>query len=411
MAGGGEVGSMCAIARVREHKTLLKRADLESREAESLAPYAMKSSETRGRRYSELPDPYRTAYQRDRDRIIHCTAFRRLEYKTQVFVNHEGDYYRTRLTHTIEVAQVAETVARALGLNEDLTEAISLAHDVGHTPFGHSGEEALREAMKEAMKDCDEPARGFEHNAHGLRVVDVLEKRYPNFRGLNLTFEVREAIAKHKTAYDVPLSGEFHSEELPVLEAQVVEMADSIAYDSHDLDDGLEAGILDEDRLESVSLWGKAAELVRGGGAERASVRRVQTVRALISLQVVDLLEETGRNIKRLGVRCTDDVRKAGEYATCFSAEMAEEKRELQSFLMENLYRHYRVIRMAEKAKLFVRRLFSALIEKPEQLPPEYQNWAKKVGKERATCDYIAGLTDRSAQDEYKKLFYPYERM
>ena len=397
-------------AGIREGKMLLKRGDLERRETEVLAPYAMKSSETAGRKHPEEPDPYRTAYQRDRDRIIHSTAFRRLEYKTQVFVNHEGDYYRTRLTHTIEVAQIAQTVARALGLNEDLTEAISLAHDVGHTPFGHSGEEGLREAMSAAM--VEEGERGFEHNAHGLRVVDLLEKRYPNFPGLNLSYEVREAIAKHKTAYDQPLKGEFDPERLPVLEAQVVEVADSIAYDSHDLDDGLEAGILDEESLGEVSLWRKATEVV-GGELKGAAigVRRVQTVRALINLQVVDLLEETRGNIERLGIGSVEDVRRAGEYAVRFSAGMAEEKRELQSFLMRNLYRHFRVIRMAEKAKFFVRRLFSALVENPEQLPPSCQNWAKEVGKERATCDYIAGLTDRSAQDEYSKLFYPYERM
>ena len=403
---------MCPTARIRADKMLLRRADLERREGEILAPYAMKSSETAGRKYPEKPDPFRTAYQRDRDRIIHSTAFRRLEYKTQVFVNHEGDYCRTRLTHTIEVAQIAQTAARALGVNEDLTEAISLAHDLGHTPFGHSGEEALREAMGEAMRDGDESDRGFEHNSHGLRVVDILEKRYPKFPGLNLTYEVREAIAKHKTAYDLPVPGEFDTEELPVLEAQVVEIADSIAYDSHDLDDGLEAGILDEEKLAGVSLWRRASEAVRGelDGAT-VGVRRGQTVRALISLQVVDLLEETRRNIERLGIDSTRGVREAGEYAVRFSGEMGAEKEKLQSFLMENLYRDYRVTRMAEKAKLFVKRLFSALVENPEQLPPEHQNWAKKVGKERATCDYIAGLTDRSAQDEYKKLFYPYERM
>ncbi len=382
----------------------LGREELERREDAFLAPYAMRSAESRGRKYVEGQDPYRTDYQRDRDRIIHCTAFRRLEYKSQVFVNHEGDYYRTRLTHTIEVAQIAKTAARSLGLNEDLTEAISLAHDVGHTPFGHSGEEALRALMKDEG--------GFEHNAQGLRVVDLLERRYADFPGLNLTFEVREAIAKHKTAHDMPLGSEFEEDEKPVLEAQVVEIADSIAYDSHDLDDGLEAELLDEKMLKEVALWRRAEDLVRGRlGDIGGKVGRVQTVRVLISLQVVDLLEETERRIERMGVRGTDDVRGGGEYGAGFSEGMEGNKAELQAFLADNLYRHFRVTRMAEKAKRFVRRLFEAFTSKPEQMPPEFQLWAKEAGLERAVCDYIAGLTDRSAQDEYMKLFTPYERM
>lgn len=234
---------------------VVTREGLERREIETLAPYAMRSAESEGRRYEEPAPRYRTCYQRDRDRIIHCKAFRRLEYKTQVFLNHEGDHYRTRLTHTIEVAQIGRTIARALGLNEDLTEAVSLAHDVGHTPFGHSGEDALRELMADHG--------GFEHNAHGLRVVDVLESQYPGFPGLNLTYEVRESIVKHRTRWDHP-SAEGFREGPPLLEAQAVEVADSIAYDNHDLQDGLEAGILAPGELKQVELWREAEQAALG---------------------------------------------------------------------------------------------------------------------------------------------------
>ncbi|MBI2559701.1 MAG: deoxyguanosinetriphosphate triphosphohydrolase [Planctomycetes bacterium] len=378
---------------------MLSRKDIEEREEKLLATYAMKSKDSRGRKYSEEEHSYRSIYQRDKDRIIHSTAFRRLEYKTQVFVNHEGDYYRTRLTHTIEVAQISRCVARALGLNEDLTEAIALAHDLGHTPFGHSGEDALKKLMKDHG--------GFEHNLHGLRVVDILEKRYPEFPGLNLSWEVRESIAKHKTTYDKPVTDEFNPDERPLLEAQIVDKVDSIAYDNHDLDDSLQAGLITEDALQDVDLWKIASEHIR---AEKP-VGRAQTIIFLINTEVTDLIEHTQSRLKELGIESAQDVRRCKENIVSFSPDLDRKKSDLQAFLFKNVYQHYRVTRMADKAKRFVEELFNAYIGNPKQLPPEYQRWVEISGLYQGVCDYIAGMTDRYAQDEYMKLFYPYERV
>ncbi|MBS3764834.1 MAG: deoxyguanosinetriphosphate triphosphohydrolase [Planctomycetes bacterium] len=382
------------------------REKLEQRESEELAPWGMKSAETRGRRYEEPEHPYRTAYQRDRDRIVHCKAFRRLEYKTQVFLNHEGDHYRTRLTHTLEVAQIGRTIARALGLNEDLTEAIALAHDVGHTPFGHSGETALREAMSEHG--------GFEHNRHGLRVVDLLESQYPGFPGLNLTHEVREGIIKHSTRWDnpdVPGKEQFDPGP-PLLEAQAVELADSIAYDNHDLEDGLAAEILNEKDLYQLSLWSEAAKKC-GGDNDALSAEKSQRecVRYLINLFVTDLLENTWKEIERQGIKSPTEARQVPESIVCFSDGLKDRKKQLEGYLFEELYRNYRVMTVTNSAKRFVLAIFDELIEDPRELPPEHQQWSEEVGIHQAVCDYVAGMTDRYAQDRYLQMFQPYQKL
>ena len=392
---------------------------------EGLAAYACRTADSRGRAHPEPEHAYRSPAVRDRDRIVHSTAFRRLEYKTQVFVNHEGDYYRTRLTHTMEVAQIARIIARALGANEDLTEAIALAHDIGHTPFGHSGEEALNELMA--------ADGGFEHNRHGLRVVDLLERRYPDFAGLNLTWEVREGIIKHRTAHDAP-TGEnaFEPGKPPTVEAQIVDVADMIAYDSHDVDDGLKSGIIRPEDLDALELWKRAtAEVTRRYGALDGEMLRIQAVRFLIDMETSDVLSESLRRITRHAPTSLGDVRNSPEPLVALSGEMAALKRELQDFLMEHLYRHHRVVRMASKARLFVRKLFEAYAENYRLLPPPYQKRVNAAcaepsaeidGKQareaplaraarRVACDYIAGMTDRFALDEYLKLYTPYERV
>lgn len=291
----------------------MKMSDCGLWEERNLAPYAMKSNLSRGRKYDEPEHPYRSIYQRDRDRIIHSTAFRRLEYKTQVFVNHEGDYYRTRLTHTLEVSQIARSIARALGLNEDLVEAIALAHDLGHTPFGHAGEDALSQLMKNHG--------GFDHNLHGLRVVDYLERRYPTFRGLNLTWEVREGIVKHSTAFDKPHKiKEFNPEESPTLETQVVDIADEIGYDAHDLDDGVTSGLLNEDDLRKVALWKGADEQIKKAFPEIDSeIRKYQIIRHLINLHASNLIDETKKRIKKYRIDSPKKVREKKFKIVCFS--------------------------------------------------------------------------------------------
>ena len=383
---------------------MLTRKDIEEREERYLAPYAMKGMHTRGRVHPEEEHPYRSVYQRDKDRIIHSTAFRRLEYKTQVFVNHEGDYYRTRLTHTIEVAQISRCISRVLNLNEDLAEAIAVAHDLGHTPFGHSGEDALRILMKDHG--------GFEHNIQGLRVVDVLENRYSKFSGLNLSWEVRESIAKHKSLYDNPNTSQFEMNKQPLLEAQIVDLADSIAYDNHDIDDSLKAGLIMESDLEEIELWRYAKEKVKEQyGDLGKDLEKSHAVKYLIDLEVTDLIEHTQSILEKMKIKTTDDVQRCKERLVSFSPGLDKKKQELQVFLQNNVYNHYRVARMAGKARRFVEDLFKAFIENPMQLPPEYRKWIEKEGLYQGVCDYIAGMTDRFAQDEYLKLFYPYERV
>ena len=386
------------------------RLKWEEIEKANLAPYAAMSGMSRGRVYPEDEHPYRSIFQRDHDRIIHSTAFRRLEYKTQVFVYHEGDYYRTRLTHTIEVAQISRSIARALGLNEDLCEAIALAHDLGHTPFGHTGEKVLNELMA--------AHGGFEHNRHGLRVVDVLERRYPDFPGLNLSYEVREGIVKHVTDYDSPVCGgrepsknpEFEPGAMPTLEAQVVNLADEIAYNSHDLDDGITAGLLSEKSLDGVYLWRESAAGASGKVCDE-EMRKYQVIRAIINLQVTDVLAESSSRIKSSGVKTVEEARAANISLISFGGDMAKKNSELKEFLHLNMYSHYRVVRMLYKAERFIKKLFDVYLDRPQQLPPHIQARMKDEEPEAVVCDYIAGMTDKFALDEYRKLFEPYVKV
>jgi len=383
---------------------VLKRKDLEKRE-DLLAPYAQRSKFTKGRVYKEEEHKYRSCYQRDKDRIIYSTAFRRLEYKTQVFVNHEGDYYRTRLTHTLEVAQIAKSIARALGLNEDLVEAIALAHDLGHTPFGHSGEDALHEIMRDYG--------GFDHNTQGLRVVDLLEERYPDFPGLNLSFEVREGIIKHSTPFDRPRPAiPFESKGSPILEIQAVDIADEIAYDNHDLDDGIKSGLIKEEDLSGIKLWAdKERDFRKRYSAIKGEVKKYQIIRLLIDLQVTDVIDQTETNIKKFKIRKTGDAVGIPERIVTVSKAMQALRMPMRDFLTKNLYHHYRVVRMSNKAARFITSLFDIYMEKSEQLPPTTQSRLAKEDERRVICDYIAGMTDRYALDEYKKFFEPYERV
>ncbi len=368
-------------------------------ETQRLAPYAMAARESRGRRYPEGDDPIRTPFQRDRDRIIHSTAFRRLEYKTQVFVNHEGDHYRTRLTHTLEVAQIARTIARYLNLNEDLVEAIALSHDLGHPPFGHAGEEQLADLMQDSG--------GFNHNRHSLRVVDELERRYPEFPGLNLSWEIREAIAKHYGQLDDPDLAEFEPSLEPLLEAQVVDLSDSLAYDSHDLDDGLRSGVIAERELGVIELWQEAqARVKRRWEGIRGRTLVARTVSQLIAIQVEDLLETTQARLE--SVRSVDEVRGAGEPLVSFSGSLAPKKAQLQEFLHRGLYRHPRTIMVSEKGKRFIAEIFCEYRREPEQLPVRFQGPISEQGLERTICNYVAGMTDRYGLLVYQRLFVPF---
>ncbi|MCG3175963.1 MAG: Deoxyguanosinetriphosphate triphosphohydrolase-like protein [Candidatus Omnitrophica bacterium] len=384
----------------------VRRADLEAQEMKLLAPYAVKSRQSRGRAHEEPEHPYRTAFQRDRDRIIHSTAFRRLEYKTQVFVNHEGDYYRTRLTHSLEAAQIARTIAKVLRLNVDLVETISLAHDLGHTPFGHAGEDELRELMKDSG--------GFDHNLQSLRIVDFLEERYPGFRGLNLTYESRIGLFKHPELVEEAERrgmGPFERIRCPFLESQVADLADEIAYDNHDLDDGLASGLITETQLSKIALWREAA---RRFGTQRTlhpEVRRYQVIRGLINMEVSDLIDRSLKNLRKSGIRDARGATRLDQFLISFTPELTAKREELRAFLKTQLYRHYRVIRMTDKARRFIRALFEVYLARPEQLPPGSQKRLSKEGAHRVICDYIAGMTDRYAQDEYKKFFEPYEKV
>lgn len=384
---------------------MLTRTQRETLEHELLAPYAMKSGQTRGRRYDEPEDPHRSAYQRDHDRIIHSTAFRRLEYKTQVFVNHEGDYYRTRLTHTLEVAQIATSIARLLQLNEDLAETIALAHDLGHPPFGHAGEATLHELMKDHG--------GFDHNLQGLRIVDVLEERYPQFKGLNLSFEVREGINKHRTPFDYgERLAELDPHTAPLLETQVVDIADEIAYDNHDLDDGLTSGLLKEEDLMEIPLWRMMAEMVqRDAPQAKGEIYKYQVIRRLINLQVNDLVAESERRLKEHRIESVEDVRRCAERLVGFSPEVAAQRQPLKRLLWDELYHHHRVVRMSTKAQRFLRELFQVYLDTPEQLPTTTRSRLSGEDPHRVICDYIAGMTDRYALEEYQKLFDPSERV
>jgi dGTPase len=383
---------------------MLGREDLERREQALLACYAVKSSQAGGRAYPEGEHPFRLAFQRDRDRIVHSTAFRRLEYKTQVFVNHEGDHFRTRLTHTLEVAQIARTIARALRLHEDLTEAIALAHDLGHPPFGHAGERAMNEMML--------PYGGFEHNQQSLRIVEVLEERYPEFPGLNLTWETRDGLKKHQPHLLPGDAGGQAGPVAPSLEAQVTDFADEIAYNNHDIDDGLTSQMIRLEHLREVTLWEEHFSVVQQHYPHApAKIQWRQAVRAIINSLVLDLCEETLRRLAAEGITATDQVRHCPRPLVGFSPGMGHKNAELKLFLMEHLYRHYRVIRMAEKARRILHDLFKVYAESPRQLPPSFAVRIPQEGVPRVVCDYIAGMTDRFALEEHRKLFDPHARV
>jgi dGTPase len=365
-----------------------------------LAPYAAHAEQSRGRRHPEAESPGRTAFQRDRDRVIHSSAFRRLEYKTQVFVNHEGDLFRTRLTHSLEVAQIGRAIARQLGVNEDLVEAIALAHDLGHTPFGHAGQDALHECMK--------AHGGFEHNLQSLRVVDELEERYGAFNGLNLSFETREGILKHCSTENARKLGElgerFLQKRQPSLEAQIANLADEIAYNNHDIDDGLRSGLLQLGQLEDVPLFARHAAQVRAQFPDIGERRMVnETVRRMINTLIVDLASESERRIAAARPASIEDVRQAAPLVA-FSPEVRKEADALKSFLLHNLYRHFRVMRMTTKAKRIVADLFRAFHDEPRLLPLDHQARVAE-DRARAIADYVAGMTDRYAMKEHQRLF------
>lgn len=366
-----------------------------------LASYAVCESSSRGRRIAEPRPKTRGEFQRDRDRIIHSTAFRRLEYKTQVFVNHEGDLFRTRLTHSIEVAQIARSIARALNLNDDLTEAIALAHDLGHTPFGHAGQDALSECMAEHG--------GFEHNLQSLRIVDKLEERYGAFDGLNLMFETRAGILKHcppaKARELEELGTRFLSNQRPSLEAQICNLADEIAYNNHDVDDGLRSGLITVEQLQNIELFAwheKEAKTAFPGISGRRLIH--ETVRRMIDAQVTDLLAETAKNLGGRQIKTQDDVVRAPQLVG-FSEEMRLMNRELKRFLHDSLYRHYQVVRMTSKARRIIKDLFEAFQTDMRLLPVQDQLRGEQEGNPRAIADYIAGMTDRYAMKEHRRLF------
>ncbi len=384
--------------------SLQTRQELEAWEKKILAPYASHSAHSMGREYPQDEHPYRTRFQRDRDRIVHSKAFRRLEYKTQVFVNHEGDHYRTRLTHSLEVAQISRSIARMLRLNEDLAEGICLAHDLGHPPFGHSGQDVMNDLMKDKG--------GFEHNRQSLRIVTVLEDRYPHFPGLNLSFEVLEGISKHFTDYDLPDGRGFHREGQPSLEAQIANLSDEIAYNNHDLDDGLRSGMITLAQLRDVEIWQELFERVEAELPEaRLKVKVHETIRRLINRLVTDLVEHTTAGIENLKIQTVEDVRRAPRQLVGYSERLRGKNAELKKFLFKNLYRHYRVERMADKAERILRDLFRAYTHNPKILPPWVFERAGSDDPMRAICDYVAGMTDRFALDEHQKLYDPHARV
>jgi dGTPase len=380
-----------------------------------LAPYAMRAAASRGRRHAEPPHPFRSLFQRDRERIVHSSAFRRMTGKTQVLVASVNDHHRTRLTHTLEVTQVARTAARRLRLNEDLTEAIALAHDIGHPPFGHAGEEALNACLKDHG--------GFNHNLYGLRRVDELEERYPEFPGLNLSFEVRESFVQHGKKLDGPEAAEFQDAGAPLLEAQLVDVVDSIAYDTHDVDDALGLGFVTFEDLREVEFWQLTVEAVkRVHPTLTGNPLRTAVVRELLASQVNDLLEETARRLNQENVRGVEDVRSAGYPLVGLSLKMELLKRGLEVFLRDRVYRHHRVLRMTANGKRILRMLFEEYVNGPELLPdrqrrrwagatfpsgPELPGRTTVASLERVVADYLAGMTDRFAQQEYRRLFQP----
>ena len=376
---------------------LITRAELEAIEERNLAPYGLRSKNSKGRVFPDDEPEYRTAFQRDRDRIIHTTAFRRLEYKTQVFINYEGDYYRTRLTHTLEVTQIGRTIARALGANEDLTEVICLAHDLGHPAFGHSGETTLAQLMRDYG--------GFDHNKQTLRIVTFLERRYNDYPGLNLTWEAREGLVKHESEYDVSDASDYNPDLRGPLEAQIANVADELAYTAHDLDDGLRSGMIIPAMLDGITLWEILVEITGWKGQVLDDLARHRLIRKLIGLEVSDVVHATDLRLRESSVRSVEDLQRLPFNVIGFSEDLHRRNRQLKDFLYKNLYRHYRVVRMAVKAESVLTNLFNAYRKEPEILPQHIQELVEERGLERTICDYLAGMTDRYAMEEHAKLF------
>ncbi len=382
---------------------MFKREKLEAIEAAYLAPYGLKSVESRGRVFPESESATRTAFERDRDRIIHTTAFRRLEYKTQVFVFYEGDHYRTRLTHTLEVAQLGRSLARGLGGNVILTEAICLAHDLGHPPFGHAGEHALNALIAEHG--------GFNHNTQSYRVVTELEHRYPHFRGLNLTYETREGMIKHETSYDKSDARDYDPDRRASLEAQIANLADEIAYNAHDLDDGLRADMFDMKELDQLEIWQELKERAGWkGGTPFTTVTRHEIIRELIGRSVTDVLQQTSDNLTQQQIDTPDKIQLHHENVVSYSPEFNVKIKALKKFLLDRMYRHYRLLRMQEKAERFISEMWLAYMKEPRMLPTQTQKRLNDCPPYRVITDYIAGMTDRYALDEWQKLFDPYHR-
>ncbi len=376
------------------------RADLEQIESLSLAPYAVQAAQSKGRLYLESESAFRTAFQKDRDRVLHTSAFRRLEYKTQVFTNTQGDYYRTRLTHTLEVAQVGRTIARSLGVNEDLTETIALSHDLGHPPFGHAGEKILDNLL--------EAHGGFDHNKQSLRVVTKLEKRYENWDGLNLAWETLEGIVKHESEYDVADARDFEPTWRASLEAQIANLADETAYNAHDLDDGLRSGLLEARQLVEVNIWQRFTTELGFNPEYLTEFERRVLIREMLGWVITDIVQTSSHNLEGIGL--LEDVRAASQPLIAHSLEAREMLRQLKAFLYQNFYYHHRVMRQVHKAEHILTSLYKAFTSRPKMMPNNHQARTEKVGLERAVCDYLAGMTDRFAMDEFNKLFEPYER-
>ena len=376
---------------------MITRFDLEKLESNTLAPFAVKSGESQGRQYPEEEHQYRTRFQRDRDRIIHTSAFRRLEYKTQVFVYHEGDYYRTRLTHSLEVAQIARSICKSLQLNEDLAESVALSHDLGHPPFGHTGQDVLNRLMKDHG--------GFEHNKQSLRILKLLEKRYPEFDGLNLTWDVLEGICKHTKDEENPITSA-EGVKYPSLEAQIADYADGIAYNAHDLDDGITSNLLDLDQLRKVALWKENEDRFdkKYSGLD-FKLKKYQVVRSIINELTTDLRDATSKNIEDHKVTSVDEVRRAPVRIATFGKEVAEKNKELKKFLHQNMYSHRKVLRMEFKAGLTLDGIFAAYTKMPGLLPESVLKNEAHGTLERRMCDYVSGMTDRYALNEHKNLY------
>lgn len=380
---------------------MFNRAKLEENERKTLAPYAVLSAESKGRLHPEEESAYRTVFQKDRDRVIHTGAFRRLEYKTQVFVNTEGDHYRTRLTHTLEVAQVAKTIARALGVNEDLAETVALAHDLGHPPFGHAGERILNELMR--------GSGGFDHNKQSFRVVTKLEKRYADWDGLNLAWETLEGMVKHETESDLIEVQAFEPNWIASLEAQIANIADETAYNTHDLDDGLRSGLLTDEMLLELKVWQRFTSELGFDPNRVSEFERRVLIRELLGWVITDIINTTDAALLKRNISSLSEVRHAKSTVVCHSDDVMKELKELKSFLYANLYRHYRKERQVHKAEHILSALFNAFITRPSMMPNGARSRIEAVGLERAVCDYLAGMTDRFAMDEYSRLFDPYQ--